>query len=493
MRNYPKLKNIFKRISHLQYIQRIMMWDEAVMMPAGAGEFRAQALASLNGIAHKILIRKKVKSLLAAAKLEDNLSFWDDANLKWMEKKYLAAACISAKLTEAMTQTTMASEQAWRVMREKNNWQEFLPHLEKTFSLVKEVADRKAQALSLSPYDAMLDDYAPGFNQKNIDGIFSGLKQTLPALLPLIIQKQKAIATEPPVGPFDIEKQKQLALKVMKDLQFDFHQGRLDISHHPFCSGDTEDVRITTRYNENEFMSSLLGVCHETGHALYEQGLPRQWMTQPVGKVNSMAMHESQSLLLEMEVCRSPAFFHYLIPLIEAQFGKQQAISSENLFRLMTTVKPSLIRVDADEVTYPLHIMLRYEIEKSLFNGELAIKDLPARWNELMTQYLGISTLGNDKDGVMQDVHWPAGAFGYFPAYTLGRLIGAQIFTAFSKTHSGFFAEVKQGNFQTLRNWLRIHIHEQASSLSVNDLLMKVTGEQLNSKYFLERIEQRYL
>lgn len=492
MTSYRKLKHLFNRISHLHYIQRIMQWDEAVMMPEGAGVSRANALATLNVIAHKKLISKKVLPLIEAAK-DENLSSWDAANLKWMKKRYLTAACISSKLTEQITKATMASEQVWRKLREKNNWKEFLPYLEKTFSLVKEAAERKSAVLGLNPYDALLDEYASGFNQNNINDIFAGLKKSIPTLLQQIVEKQKSFNTQKPQGPFAIEKQKQLGLTLMRALQFDFNHGRLDVSHHPFCGGDSDDVRITTRYNEDEFMTSLFGICHETGHALYEQGLPREWITQPVGKVENMAMHESQSLLIEMELCRSPAFFHYLAPLVEAQFGNQDAMSAENLSQLMMTVKPGFIRVDADEVTYPMHIILRYEIEKSLFNGELAIKDLPARWNELMTDYLGLSTLGNDKNGVMQDVHWPAGAFGYFPAYTLGRMIAAQLFATFEKSHPRFHDEVKQGNFVTLRNWLKKQVHEKASSVSVNELLTEVTGEPLNSAYFVERIKQRYL
>ena len=493
MKNYQRLKNNFKRISHLQYAQRIMMWDESVMMPEGAGVSRAHAVGTLNRIMQKMLISKSNKSLLDLAKHETNLDTWDAANLKWMEKKYLSASCIPLSLVEQITKTTMACEQAWRKMRAQNNWQEFYPFLDKTFQLTKEIADRKSQVLQLNPYDALLDEYAPGFNQKSIDVIFSGLKKTIPSLLPQIIEKQKANKINKPIGPFAIEKQKQLGLRVMKALQFDFNHGRLDVSHHPFCGGESDDIRITTRYNENEFMSSLFGICHETGHALYEQGLPRDWITQPVGKVDSMAMHESQSLLIEMELCRSKEFFHYLLPLIKEFMGHQEAFSVDNLYQDLITVEPSFIRVDADEVTYPLHIILRYEIEKALLNGDLPLADLPSSWNELMMQYLGIATHTDYKNGVMQDVHWPAGAFGYFPAYTLGRLIAAQLFATFEKSNSGFFAEVKEGNFLTLNRWLKKNVYDYASSITTDDLLMKVTGESLNSDHFVDRIKKRYL
>lgn len=493
MNSYNKLKDTFKQLSELTDIQYLMMWDESVMMPEGGGEARGNALATLNGLSQKLLSHSKNKKLLDSAKLIEDLPLWDSSNLLLMEKKYLRAKCLPIKLTEKLTKESMACEQAWRKLRAQNNWREFLPYFKRNFKLVKESTERQADAMGLSPYDALLDNYAPGFNQVSIDKIFAGLKQSLPTLIQKVINKQASEHIKIPEGNFAIDKQKQLGIKVMKALQFDFHHGRLDVSHHPFCSGSPTDVRMTTRYVENEFISSLLGICHETGHGLYEQGLPREWINQPVGRVNSMAMHESQSLLIEMQLCRSLAFYEFLLPEIQSLFGSQEAFTAENICRLVTSVKPSLIRVDADEVTYPLHIVLRYELEKRLFNNEINVSDLPAYWDELMKQYLGISTKGNYKDGVMQDVHWPSGAFGYFPAYTLGRLIAAQLFSTFITAHPDFFESVKQGNFQALNEWLSKNIYSQASSLKTDDLLLKVTGKTLDSSYFIKHIEDRYL
>lgn len=494
MEAYIGLKKLFKKLAHLQYAQKVLMWDEAVVMPEGAGAYRASTVATLDGVIQKTLIRKKTKDLLEKAKDEKNkLTPWDQANLKWMEKKYQSSACIPPQLTEKFTKTKIICEQAWRKLRPQNNWQEFLPYLENTFQLVRELAERQSQVLQLSPYDALLDEYAPGFTQNSIDHIFSELKQTMPGLIKQIMEKQSSENLKLPQGPFPTEKQKAIGLQVMKSLLFDFNYGRLDSSHHPFCNGIPKDIRITTRYSEDEFITSLLGICHETGHALYEQGLPPKWISQPVGVIHSMAMHESQSLLIEMQVCRSPAYFQFLQPLIQREFGKGDALTAENLFKLITRVTPSLIRVDADEVTYPLHVIMRYEIEKGLFNGELKLRDLPQHWDEFMRKYLGISTKGNDKDGVMQDVHWPSGAFGYFPAYTLGRLIAAQFFATFSSSHPQFNSEVQQGQFQTLISWLRSHIHESASFLSTSELLKQVTGKDLETRFFIDHLKQRYL
>ncbi len=486
---YQKLKNTFAEVSQLTSIQHLMLWDEAVMMPLGGGEARANSLATLNGVIQKRISERKIQKWIAAAK-QESLSPWDAMNLQWIEKQYIRAQCVPVKLAEKLTRETMRCEQAWRKLRTENNWKKFLPYLKKSFAAVKEIAKRQAEALQLELYDSQIDIYAPGFNQKIIDPVFADLKNQIPVLIKKIVDKQKTFLK--PRGPFAIASQRELGLQVAKALQFDFERGRLDVSHHPFCTGTPTDVRMTTRYTEDDFISSLLGICHESGHGLYDQGLPLDWMDQPVGQARSMAVHESQSLLIEMQVCRSRAFCEFLAPLVAKHFGMQEAFSVENLYHFVSYVEPSLIRVDADEVTYPLHIVLRYEIEKKLFNDELKLEDLPGYWNESFEKYFGISTLGNDKNGVMQDVHWPSGAFGYFPAYTLGRLIAAQLFNTFTQSNTNFMNQAKQGDFSQLITWLRKHVHSQASSVDVNTLLRNATGSELNANHFIQHVCTKY-
>jgi carboxypeptidase Taq len=490
---YQKLTALFKQLSSLENTKQILHWDEAVMMPEGAGMERAQMLVTLKALAQKLLITKKNKKLLEQAKLEGNLSTIDTANLKLMAEKYILTACIPQKLTEKITKASMKSEQAWRKLRSQNNWRDFMPYLTEVFRLTREIAERRGDVLQLSPYDAALHQFSPGFNQQSIDSIFSGLKQTIPAFIQEITKKQASQPLQIPRGPFAAAKQKQIGIKAMNALQFNFQHGRLDESHHPFCGGTANDVRITTRYNEEEFISSLMAVCHETGHGLYEQGIPRDLIDQPVGQIKSMAMHESQSLLMEMQVCSSKMFFKFLLPAIHELFGNQEAFTVDNMYHLATRIEPQLIRVNADEVTYQMHIILRYEIEKKLFNGELKIADLPAFWHESMMKYLGISTEGNFKDGVMQDVHWPCGLFGYFPSYSLGRLISAQLFATFIKSYPEFFKSVGVGNFEDLQRWLHANVYAYGASLSTNDLLLKVTGEPLNPDYFIKHVQHEYL
>jgi carboxypeptidase Taq len=306
------------------------------------------------------------------------------------------------------------------------------------------------------------------------------------------IAKQKNQPTIFPEGNFSIEKQKALGLKLAETIGFDFNHGRLDVSHHPFCGGVPNDVRMTTRYNTKEFITAAMGVCHETGHARYEQNLPKQWIHQPVGSALGMMIHESQSLLIEMQVCRSVEFMQFLSPLMIEQFGDNKAFSSDNLYQLYTHVKPGYIRVDADEITYPLHIILRYELEKALIEGDMKASELPDAWDEKMMQYLGLSTKNNFAEGVMQDVHWPCGAFGYFPAYTLGRLAAAQFFAAIKRDVPFVLNDIASGNFTPLYEWLIHHIFSKASSVMPETLIKEATGEYLDEKYFIGHVQERY-
>lgn len=279
----------------------------------------------------------------------------------------------------------------------------------------------------------------------------------------------------------------------MRAVGFDFERGRLDVSLHPFCGGATDDVRITTRYDEDDCMRALMGVLHETGHALYEQGRPSAWRHQPVGSARGMSLHESQSLLVEMQACRSREFCEFLAPVLRSEFhGEGPAWEAENLHRLATRVEPGFIRVDADEVTYPAHILLRYELETAMIVGDLAVADLPAAFNDGMKRLLGLD-VPNDRLGCLQDIHWPGGAFGYFPTYTLGALAAAQLFAAACERHPGIPDALARGDFSELRGWLRENVHAKASFLETDELLVEATGRPLGAEAFLRHLDRRYL
>ncbi|MBX9587531.1 MAG: carboxypeptidase M32 [Gammaproteobacteria bacterium] len=490
---YSQLKDQLTKISHLNHLRRITEWDEAVMMPAGSGEARATALATLSEMIHDMETSDKIKDFIQHAKTESLIDPWEKKNLTLIERNYRRSTCVPTRLIAESTKANSLCEQAWRQLRADNNWKDFLPLLKKSFSLIVEIAQSKADALQCDPYDAMIDEFSSGFNQAIIDPIFARLKKELPDRVEKIISFQQKEKFLTPAGPFPIDSQRQLGLELMQALGFNFQQGRLDVSHHPFCGGVQEDVRITTRYNENEFISAAMGICHETGHARYEQALPTQWSGQPVGDHLGMAVHESQSLLVEMYACRTREFMEFLSPRVIHFFGDQPSLAPDNLYSLYTRVKRGYIRVDADEVTYPLHVILRYELEQQLFKKQLTLEDLPDAWNEKMQTYFHLSTVDNYRNGVMQDVHWPVGLFGYFPAYTLGSLIAAQLFSTVTKAHPELFSEIKHGNFSTLFKWLNTHIHSRASSVDVTTLIKDATGSDLDPNYYLAHIDERYL
>ncbi|MCW5589303.1 MAG: carboxypeptidase M32 [Legionellales bacterium] len=488
MKAYHCLEEHFQRIDHLQQLSNIVSWDESVIMPAGSGNSRSRAIASLHGIIHEMTVDKRIAEWLSQAKQENLDDPWQQRNLALMEKHYKNATCIPAALITQKTQAALACEQAWRNLRAQNNWRDFQPLLQKSFNAIREINAIREQEFQKNGYDLLIDEYSPDINQAVIDPIFTTLKNALPSLIQKIIAKQPAL--QPLAGTFPIDQQKQLSVALMQTIGFDFNCGRLDVSHHPFCGGVSDDVRITTRYNEQEFISAAMAVCHETGHAMYEFGLPRQWLTQPVGKHYGMAVHESQSLLIEMQVCRSREFMTVMAQHANKIFGVREGLDENNLYHHYTHVKPSLIRVDADAVTYPLHVIMRYEIEKKLFNNEINISDLPAIWDEYMKTFFDLDTRNNFKDGVMQDVHWPCGAFGYFPAYTLGALIAAQLFDCAKKKNPKLLSLIQAGDFSELFHWLRPTIHNQGSLLTFDELIQQATGEALNPQYYLRHVEQ---
>jgi carboxypeptidase Taq len=492
---YQALEEHFRKLSRLEHLEAIAAWDEAAMMPPGGGAARGDALATLRGIIHAEASSPRIAELVANAETELSLDEWQRANLREMKRGYVRATALPAALVEAASLAESKSEQAWRKLRAENDWTTFRPLLEEVVRLKREIAAALAERLGLSRYDALLDGFEPGARSERIAPLFAELGAFLPELIQSALARQASAPCEEPEGPFPVESQRKLGITLMGRLGFDFTRGRLDTSHHPFCGGVPQDVRITTRYDEKQFTSALMGVLHETGHAKYEQHLPRRFLDQPVGRARSMAMHESQSLLLEMQVCRSREFAEFVSPLLVEAFpgASPRALSVENMHRVTTRVRPDFIRVDADEVTYPCHIVLRFELERELIEGTLEVKDIPARWDEGMKRLLGLSTEGNFKNGCMQDVHWPAGLFGYFPTYTLGALTAAQLFDAAKKAHPEIGASIARGELETLDAWLTEHVWGLGCLLETSELVERATGAPLGTAAFVRHLRRRYL
>lgn len=491
-KNYQQLTRTFQRLSRFSHLSAIASWDMFAMMPPGGSAARGEALAELSVLQHQILTDKQVGQWLQGAAQED-LNDVEQANLREMTRHYQQAALLPESLVEAKSLAGSKCEHAWRTQRPANDWKGFAENLKEVVKVSREEARLRAEAKGCTPYDALLDMFEPDMTSAQLDVLFADLKSWLPDLLKQVVEKQARTPLIAPTGPFPIAAQREMGLEIMAQLGFDFNAGRLDVSAHPFCGGVPEDVRITTRYDEQELLSALFGVVHETGHARYEQNLPRNWLGQPVALARSTAIHESQSLFFEMQLGRSNAFLKRLLPSVTERFGEQPAFSEANFIAWNQQVKPGYIRVDADEVSYPAHVILRYEIERALINGEIEVDDIPALWDEKMQSWLGLSTEGNYRNGCMQDIHWTDGGFGYFPSYTLGAMYAAQLFHAARTALPDLDSAIAQGDFSALFDWLRQNIWQHGSRFSTSQLIEMATGEALDSRYFKAHLMARYL
>jgi carboxypeptidase Taq len=494
MTAYQQLEGRFRRLSNLEETTNFLNWDTATMMPEGGAESRAEQLATLRVLCHETLADPALGGLIEAAEQAGGLGLWQRANLREMRRMRAHATAVDARLVEALSRATSACEMAWREARPKADFAAVQPSLEKVLTLVRRVAEAKAAALGCPLYDALLDQYEPGGRSVEIDRLFDDLARFLPGFLERVLERQAGRpAPLEPRGPFPIARQRDLAERFMKIVGFEFRHGRLDVSLHPFCGGTPDDVRITTRYSEGDFTKGLMGVLHETGHALYDRGLPIEWRGQPVGRDRGMSIHESQSLLIEMQACRGRAFLDFAAPLMREAFGGDgPAWEADNLYRLYTRVTRSLIRVDADEVSYPAHVILRYRLERAMIQGDLKVADLPGAWNEGMRKLLGVVP-PDDRRGCLQDIHWYDGAWGYFPTYTLGAMTAAQLFDAARRADADIVPGMRRGDFGPLRDWLRTQIHSRASLLGTAELLVAATGRPLDPQIYKRHLESRYL
>ena len=489
---YDELAAIWTRLHHFQHLQSIAGWDQAAMMPPKGVEARAAAMAEMEGLLHRMRTDPHLTVLLQRAAQED-IDPFARANLGEIKREWRSANALPQALVEAMSLAGARCEHAWRTQRPANDWPGFLENFRGVLKLGREASKRLADETGLAPYDALMDQYEPGTTSAEVDRVFGDLQQWLPGLVAQVRERQAGEPVIAPVGPFQKAAQRALSHDVMALLGFDFEGGRLDESAHPFSGGVPEDTRLTTRYREDDLMQALMGTVHETGHARYEQNLPRIWLGLPVSHARSMGIHESQSLSFEMQLGRSRAFAGLLSPLLRRRFGDQPAFEPENLHRLMTRVKPGHIRVDADELTYPAHVILRYGIEKKLIDGSIEAEDIPALWDEGMHALLGIDTRGNYRNGCMQDVHWSGGAFGYFPCYTLGAMYAAQWFAAIRRVQPDLDMRIARGELAPAFDWLRDNIWQQGSRWSTAELATRASGEALNPAHFRRHLEARYL
>ncbi len=495
MKAYQELEARHRRLSALGNAAGILNWDQATIMPSGSAPARAELVAELDVLAHEMTTSSEMADLLAEVQSDGtNLSEWQHANVREMNHMFKHATAITADLVKRSALAESDAEMTWREARKNNDFKSLAPKLDVIFEIKREEAAVKAEAFGVSPYEALLDQFDPGRMEHSVDVLFDDLADFLPGFLQQVLDQQ---AGNPdlliPPGPHAEEDQFKLGKRVMEVIGFPFERGRLDVSHHPFSGGADGDRRITTRYDKDDFTKSLMAVIHETGHALYQDGLPDEWRGQPVGNHRGMTIHESQSLLLEMQAARTDEFIRCLSPIVREELkGSGPAWEEDNLIKIYRKVERGLIRVDADEVTYPLHVLLRYRLEKAILSGDIKTMDLSGAWNDMMEQLIGIRP-PDDADGVMQDVHWPAGIFGYFPTYSLGALTAAQLFQSAKKADPGILPALGEGDFSPLFAWLNPNIREKGCLHSPDELIEKATGEPLSTDAFKTHVKARYL
>ncbi|OEE65927.1 peptidase M32 [Enterovibrio norvegicus FF-33] len=494
MKAIEKIEKQFQKLSSYSHLAAICGWDQATMMPDGGNDARSKAMSDLAVLCHETLTDSRMGEWITTAESDTSLTNEQRTNLREIKRAWTQATQLPSELVEKKSLLGSKCEHEWRSQRGKNDWPGFAENLKKVVEASREEANTRATQTGVRPYDAMLDLYEPGMTTEKLDILFGDLKSWLPNLIQKVLEKQKSTVITEPKGPFDTDKQAALGKQMMEILGFNFNHGRLDVSVHPFCGGVPSDVRITTRYDEQDFTSAIMGVVHETGHARYEQSLPKSYAGFPAGEARSMGIHESQSLFFEMQLGRHPFFVDHLATLSAEAFDKQDdaAFGRENINALYQRVRPGYIRVDADEVTYPAHVILRFEIERDLIEGKIEVDDIPALWNQKMQEYLGLSTDGEYTNGCMQDIHWTDGSFGYFPSYTLGAMYAAQFMHAMRKTVD-VDACLKNLDLAPVSTWLEENIWSKGSTLSTDELVIQATGEPLNPEYFKQHLIARYL
>jgi carboxypeptidase Taq len=491
---YPQLVQQFERLAQIDHAITFLQWDQLVMMPSGGNEARAKSLAELTALHHEFLTDPKMGDLIQAAR-ETGYSGDQQRSVIEMERVWRQAVCLPPDLVRAKSLAGSKCEHGWRTQRAENDWNGFLRNFREVVRLSREEAQARQAAAPhrfATPYDALLDLYCTGDDSNFMAAVFAELKQALPEMVTRVLDRQRP-PTDGLAGHYPVAAQKALSRKLMQRLGFDFDAGRLDVSKHPFSTGGRGDHRITTRYRETDFVQALMATAHETGHASYEAGLPAAWEGLPVGRARNMCIHESQSLLFEKHLFLSPAFTGHFAATIHDCLPAARRFPGDRIWAESVRVQPGKIRVEADEVTYPLHVILRFEIESGLMNGTTAAEEIPDLWDEKMTAMLGLSTAGNHTDGCLQDIHWTGGAFGYFPSYTIGAINAAQLFSAVCRVHPDWQDRLGRGDVHFLRSWLGEAVWQRGCLLDSQEILRSATGEGTHPKYLLDHLRSRYL
>jgi carboxypeptidase Taq len=489
--SYEKLLKRAHEISYLKSSAGALSWDQETFMPPKALPYRAEQLAWLGGQAHRRFTAQSIGELITECEQAAFAPESDEAaNVREWRRLYDRATKVPPRLVEKMERTCAHAREAWRDARKESQFELFKPHLDKILSLTRQMAE--CWGYTESPYNALLDEYEPGSDAGALRQTFSELRAALASILPSVVERSSSVPADFLKGHYPVPAQQAFNRKVAEAMGFDFAAGRIDTTTHPFCNRiAADDCRLTTRYDETDFTQSLYGILHEAGHGLYEQGLNQEAFGTPLGTAVSLGIHESQSRLWENHVGRSAEFWEHWHPVACEHFPDLKKYSPGQINAAVNRVAPSVIRVQADQLTYDLHILLRFEVEMELVEGKLKTKDVPAFWNERFENLFGLKVT-KDSDGCLQDIHWSTGTIGYFPTYTLGNLNAAQFMECAIRENPAIEPGLQRGEYQPLREWLREKIHRQGARHLPAALMQSVTGELPASRHRITYLQRKF-
>lgn len=497
---YKRLLEKAKEITILQSAESIINWDMETMMPPKGIDLRSQQLAMLSIVEHKMSTDTEIGRLLEQItryKEYEKLDEIQKRNIYLIQKRYDEQTKLPEKLVAEIAKQQALTNNIWKKAKVAKNYEMFRPELEKLVELEKKAAEILMEVKkTATQYDALIDIYEPKMTAKTITKVFDELREGLISLLKKCETAKKQPDTNILKPKVPINTQRKIAVALAETVGYDVTSkqagGRIDETEHPFTTGFYDDVRITTHYFEDNFTSSIFSVLHEAGHAMYEQNLPQEWKYQPVGSAASMAFHESQSRMVENIIGRSREFWTYFMPKLKKIAGNSlPSLDLDSFVQAINRVAPSKIRVEADEVTYGLHIIVRFNLERDLFAAKISVKELPELWNQSYKDYLGIK-IENDSEGVMQDTHWGSGMFGYFPSYALGNICSGQILNTMEKNLPNWRQQLSKGNLNNIEKWLVKNVHRYGSLYDTQDLIMKITGNELTVKPYLHYLNAKY-
>ncbi len=486
---YGEFRSRVERISSVEDAGGVLRWDQEVVMPEDGTPARAQQLSTLSSISHELLTADETGDLLEeleAADLDDEQA----AVVREIRRKYERATSVPEELVAEISETTATAHPEWKQAKENDDFEAFAPTLEKLVELKREYAEHIDP--DADPYEVLFADYEPYLDLETAERVLERLRDELVPLIEAIDGSSAEITTDAFSGTFDDDDQEALACDVLDSLGYDWSRGRLDTAPHPFSTGTQFDARVTTRFEPEDLLGSITSTIHEFGHANYTLGLPDEQYGTPLGQSRDLSVHESQSRLWENHVGRSRAFWDHFLPIARERFPELEAVTPEEAYESANQVSDdNLIRVEADELTYHLHIVIRFEIERALISGDLEVEDVPEAWNDKYEAYLGVRP-ETDAEGCLQDIHWSHGSFGYFPTYSLGSVLAAQLYAAIEADLGDFSADIRNGEFDALNGWLRENVHRHGKRYTTPELIEEATGEAFTADYFLEYVAEKY-